>query len=76
MTIMGFVITRWDAFLDWLYWDSRRDLEDLREILLDCVPMWFRYRWPMKRFFWQPEQVDAIHEEAERIREQMGWDGE
>ena len=30
---------------------------------LDFVPMWFRSRWPMKDWYWQTDELDALTEE-------------
>ncbi len=37
---------------------------------LDLVPRWFRFRWPLKRYYWQPQEIEESKREANRLREQ------
>lgn len=32
--------------------------------LLNRVPWSWRFKWPLKRFFFQPEQIEAIYRQA------------
>lgn len=41
---------------------------------LDFVPHWFRTRWPLKRFYWQPEEVKQAYADAKRIVGDIEWD--
>lgn len=40
--------------------------------LADRVPMWFRTRWPLKRFYWQKEELDAAQDRAKQMAELFG----
>ena len=35
---------------------------------LDLIPRWFRSRWPLRRYYWQPEEIAQAREEARAIR--------
>lgn len=37
-------------------------------MILDRVPMWLRTRWPMKRFYWQADEITNIERNAEKLR--------
>lgn len=41
----------------------------MKNSLLDYVPMYFRSRWPLKRFYWQPEEI----EDAKLMAEEYDW---
>ena len=42
-------------------------MSDMRGWLLDRVPIWFRRRWPLKRFYWQKAELEAAEVEGERL---------
>ena len=44
--------------------------------VLDLVPMWFRSRWPLRRFYWQAEELEEIKRGVREVRAQwFGGDG-
>jgi hypothetical protein len=45
------------------------DWYEVRMWLLDRVPIWFRMRWPMVRFYWTQQQCDDIKESAKDLYE-------
>jgi len=42
--------------------------------ILDLVPAWFRTRWPLRKFFWQTEEIEAAFKRAEEICDKIKWD--
>lgn len=38
---------------------------------LDQVPIWFRSRWPLRRFYWQAEDLEALVHDATSLAEWM-----
>ena len=46
----------------------------MRQRLLDLVPMWFRTRWPLRRFYWQAEDLAAARAKAKTFWKDMGWE--
>ena len=42
--------------------------------LLKFVPRWFRFKWPFRRYFYQPEDLEAAKVWAAEFRREMGWD--
>lgn len=47
-------------------------LRNIKWDLLELTPMWMRTRWPLKKYFWQKEDIEAIKKEASRIAEVFG----
>jgi hypothetical protein len=39
--------------------------------ILDHLPKWCRDKWPMKRFYWQQEELDAAVEWAKKMHEKL-----
>lgn len=42
-------------------------------MMLDLIPRWFRTRWPLKRFYWQQEELDAAEREAKEFVKTLRW---
>lgn len=36
--------------------------------LLARAPMWTRTRWPLRRFYWQAEQIESIEREVAEMK--------
>jgi hypothetical protein len=45
----------------------------MKYFLLDLVPEFFRDKWPMKRFYWQEEQIERAKKRAKEISETLNW---
>lgn len=43
-------------------------------LLSNLVPMWFRDKWPMKRFYWQQEDFDRADKYAKELSERLKWE--
>ena len=43
-------------------------------ILDNLVPLWFRTRWPMNRYYWQKEDLERAARRAKEITEALGRD--
>jgi hypothetical protein len=41
--------------------------------LFELVPMWFRTRWPLKRFYWQQEEIEEAKEKAKEVGHALGF---
>lgn len=39
--------------------------------LLELVPLWLRSRWPLARFYWQPETLDKVKADAADLLEEF-----
>ena len=39
----------------------------MKLFLLELVPMFFRTRWPLKKYYWQVEELDAARQKAEEF---------
>lgn len=52
--------------------DERRPSHRACLWLLDRVPTPLRRTWPLRRFYWQQEDVDRGRAEAEQIRKDLG----
>ena len=44
--------------------------------VLDYVPMWFRMRWPLRRYYWQADEIERAEVIAERFRACFASDSE
>ena len=38
------------------------------------VPRWFRSRWPLKRFYWQADELARAHRKGQELAKQLRWD--
>jgi hypothetical protein len=45
----------------------------MRNFLLELVPLFFRTRWPMKRFYYQKEDLERAEAWAKETCELLGW---
>ncbi len=45
------------------YWLDRR--------FLDLVPRFLRTRWPLRRYYWQTEELEAVRERAEALGKRL-----
>jgi len=41
--------------------------------ILDRLPHCLRSRWPLRRFYWQADEIESAEREAERLRTELGW---
>ena len=52
------------------------ELESLKRWLLMRVPYWFRSHGPLRRFYYQAEDIEHARQWATDFRREMGWDKE
>lgn len=65
-------------FLDWWYWDSRNAFYRWRADVLDFVPKSMR-SWPiLRRWYWQPEEIEEANRQAKELAKSFGteWQDE
>lgn len=41
--------------------------------LAELVPLWLRSRWPLRRFYWQEEELVLARERAREVGAALGW---
>ena len=41
--------------------------------LLERVPRCLRSRWPLRRFYWQADEIRRAEREAETLRTELDW---
>lgn len=49
-------------------------MSEIRYAVLKLVPKWFRSRWPMKRYYWQPEDLREAARKASELSNKLKWD--
>jgi len=41
----------------------------LKQWILNSVPVWFRDKFPLKRFYWQKEELEAAQRWADQYKD-------
>jgi len=42
--------------------------------LMQLVPMFFRDKWPLKKYYWQKEELQKAENIAKRLSERIKWE--
>lgn len=45
----------------------------MKYLLLDLAPIFFRTKWPMKRFYWQKEDIEQAEKKSRELMERIKW---